>query len=242
VPRARFPLAALPIAAARASSAANRLTFALTAALVAASSTACIASRSGALVFPARYDLAPVAMSRIDSGVSGMHMAGALSWASVSPDPDNRIDAAFGYQLERYPVPDAVAAGDTMERDAGATLSDAGHPSTSSTTRDADPGTSLHGPFIEIGYRIAGNHHTRVWLSGRGELLAQDIGGQSRSGLGAVLRLSGELFATTRGPSAMGAISLGPFIEVGARQLPSGNSAAVALAGMSLRLPLVAVK
>ena len=220
----------------------------ITAALVvlATGPAGCIASRSGAAVFPARYDVAPVTMSRTDSGVAGFHMAGALSWASLSPNPANPIDLAVGYQLERYPRPDTLAepAG-SMPRDAAATLSEtdgtAGHGG-SSAGGDPGAGTSLHGPFLELGLRVAGNRHTRVWLSARGELLAQDVAGQTRSGLGAVLRLSGEIFATTKGSNAVGSIALGPFIELGARELPSGKTAAVALAGVSLRLPLVAVK
>ena len=214
--------------------------------VVAGGSAGCIASRNGAAVFPARYDVAPVAMSRTDSGVAGFHMAGALSWASVSPNPANPIDIAVGYQLERYPRPDTLAepAG-SMPRDAGATLSETeadGGTGHASVSAEGDDGTSLHGPFIELGLRVAGNRHTRVWLSARGELLAQDVAGQTRSGLGAVLRLSGEVFATTKGSNAVGSIALGPFIELGARELPSGKTAAVALAGVSLRLPLVAVK
>jgi hypothetical protein len=200
--------------------------------LLAIHATGCLASRQGGVVFPARYDFSSVTMGRTGSGTSGLHMAGALSWASLSPNPDNAVDVAVGYQLESYPVPERPEEPDLMAED--------GKMAAVAAAAD-DPRRALHGPTLELGYRLRGTGHSRVWLSARGELLMQDVGGRPRSGVGGMLRLSGELFDSSEGSNHIGSIAIGPYLEVGARELPSGKVAAVALAGMSVRLPLAGI-
>jgi hypothetical protein len=195
----------------------------------------CLADRNSAIVFPARYDVSPVTMATSRSAVTGLHLAGALSWASVSPHPRNRIDVAVGYQVESYPAP-AQAGATTQALSEG----DTGTGDVATGDPDRIAGPFLHGPFVELGYRLAGNDHARLWLAGRGELLGEQVGGSERAGMGGMLRLGSELFTTARDPMAVGSLALGPYIELGARELPTGVHALVATAGLSLRLPFAA--
>ena len=201
----------------------------------------CLADSSGAMVFPARYDVAPVGMSQGSHRLIGVHAAGALSWASVSPNPENPVDLSIGYQVESYRDPEAGRddGGAVLRDTAGATS--ATEPAPAPTGDGADDGLMLQGPFLEFGTRLAGTEHRRLWLSARGELLFQRAGGETLAGVGGVVRASAELFAAGKGQGFIGAAAVGPFIELGARRLPAGPLALLAIAGLSVRLPLIAV-
>lgn len=162
------------------------------------------------------------------NATSGTHMAGALSWASISPKANNVLDVAVGYQIESYARPET--------QDRPIARSTIGEP----TPVPEQDGTLLHGPTIELGYRLYGNRHHRVWIAGRGELLGQRVAGDTRSGMGGVVRLSGELFSASKSAHHVGVVAIGSFVELGVRELPTGKTAMVGLTGLSLRLPLAA--
>ena len=103
----------------------------------------------------------------------------------------------------------------------------------------AQPVTVTNGWYVEASGLLGGGEHWRTWLTSRGEMFHAG----DRNEYGAVLRVSGELWAGAAaggGHAAIcGVLSLGAWAEVGERGEPDGARARVAATGLSLRVPMI---
>lgn len=185
-------------------------------------SSGCIASRGGAFVAPAQYDVSPVVMAQPQQSSTGMQVKGGLSWASISSSPRTNVDVRVGYLGEAHRR--VVRA-----RSSGPTPLSYEPPASPSPNR-----FWIHGPFFELSSRISGSRHRRAWLGARAEMLLGD-----ELGAGAAVRSAVELFHASKGSNHHGALGLGLFFEVGARHLPGGRGAVFTAAGFTTRLPAV---
>lgn len=145
-------------------------------------------------------------------------MATRLSWASVRQSPKTNFDVGLGYQLDNFE---------------GATTSHA---------RRAMPGLSriLHGPTLDASYRVHGSKQWRHWLGGRVEIPLRRVAGRTHGGVGGSVRMTSELFRTTRTSHSIGSMGIGTYVEAGARRIPGGTQVLTIGGGLNVRLPLAA--
>jgi hypothetical protein len=112
-------------------------------------------------------------------------------------------------------------------------------------SRPLDPTLELNGAYVEMARRAGGDDWRRAWLGARAELLFADVAGRHRAGVGFTGRAAWELFAPIkaggRGGGIIGTFALGVYLELGGRRLPDGTSAVQSTAGLSMRLPLIAI-
>jgi len=194
-------------------------------------STATSAGADGAFVPPSRIDVSPVTMISGSQPTVGFHLTTGLHWASVSPNPKTWLDVGVGYIHEslalnhcRVPRPPCGVPG---------------------AARPTDDPLSVHGAYFELSKRMTGTRHHRTWLGARAELLFAEVDGQTRTGAGITGRAAWELFTTVKsgggGGVVIGALALGLFLELSYRRLPGGVRGVATTAGLSTRLPLIAV-
>jgi hypothetical protein len=188
------------------------------------------ARANAAFVPPLRLDVSPVTMVSGGQPSAGFHLTSGLHWASVSPNPKTWLDVGIGYLHEQLPRDDCPAPSTPC-----------GAPAV--TRPEPDP-LLVHGAYLEFAKRMSGTRHERSWLGARAELLFARIDGSTRTGAGLTARAAWELFTTVKagggGGGVIGALSLGVFLEVGYRRLPSGERGVATMAGLSTRLPLLA--
>jgi len=189
------------------------------------------ARAGGAFVPPSRVDVSPVTMTSGGQPSVGFHLTAGLHWASVSPNPKTWLDVGIGYIHESLPRegchirPTPCAPPVVMHT-------------------EPDP-MQIHGVYFELAKRMTGTRHERSWLGARAEVLFADIGGETRTGAGITARAAWELLATIKGGgnngAAIGAFAIGAFVELGYRRLPGGERGVATMAGLSTRLPFIAV-
>jgi hypothetical protein len=184
----------------------------------------------GFFVPPVRVDASAATMSRSDGAMVGVHVLTGLHWASLWPGKRTPVDVGIGYIYEAY---DLGPAAEPMVLAAGG------------VSRPADPTLELHGGYIELARRAGGNDWKRTWIGARAEVLAGEVNGHTRAGVGFTGRGAWELYAPVKAGGRNGVIvgtfALGVYLEVGGRLLPDGKSAVMSTAGLSMRLPLIAV-
>ncbi len=145
------------------------------------------------------------------SGENDLRFAAGVHLASILRPEDTRIDAGIGYVYTN------IGLGDR----------------------------TLHGMYGEVGPILWRGEWARILLSARGEALLAD---QGHGGTGYAIfgRLGAEMFTYTPaswssnhdgGGVITGVPGLGAFAEIGNQKLPGGEHAAVASAGLWLRLP-----
>jgi hypothetical protein len=176
-----------------------------------------------AFVPPSRIDVAPV----IDRGGRdvALHLAAAVSWASLRAAPETTQEIGLGYVHQ---------GGAGRQAPATEGLAPLGPP--------ASIRPALHGAFVEVGRRIHRRGAYRTWATSRLEFLTASVDGHRRHGLGAVTHLHWEMFSPVRSRGALGTVGLGVFAEAGARRVAGQPGALFGLAGLSLRLPLMAAQ
>jgi hypothetical protein len=185
----------------------------------------------GGFLPPTRVDVSPSSSLTSDGAHAGFHLLAGLHWASVSPNWKTDVDVGVGYVYDQFaPV-------------GGAGRSIAFGAPTRPSVEAADR-VGVHGTYLELARRPFGTRHKRHWLALRAEMLFGSVDGRTRMGVGVTGRAAWELFATVkaggRGGGIIGAVAIGTYIEVGARQLPDGRAALLSTAGLSLRIPLIA--
>jgi hypothetical protein len=198
----------------------------------------------GFIVPPIRSDIAPSAVVANGDSTVAMHWLIGLHWASVTPNPRTRFDVGIGYTQQRFPRADHAVSGpsqgrgDALARSGDAEASDAVEPAN-------EAGPVIHGAYLELSTRIAGDDHQRSWLGVRGALLYGDVGDSQRRGWSLTGRVAWEVFGNVKeggsGGAAVGTAALGVFVETGVRELPGGQVAMHSTAGLSGRLPLIVV-
>lgn len=183
-----------------------------------------------------RTDVAPVTTisSASPGGVeTGLQVAAGAHWASIADDPGSAYDFGAGYMMQRFAAPDLGSAGDLEP-----------------AAMRSGEARVFHAGYLSFDQRIAGAPHWRAWAGARGEMWFASAGRGVDLGAGAVARFGVELFATgsSSGPVedrcfvgtgySHGATAIGAFVDGGVRRLPGSNElAAVAAAGLSVRLP-----
>lgn len=188
----------------------------------------CVAASGGAIAFPARYEVAPVSSSSRAATSRGVHYAAGLSWASWRPETKNSVDGVLGYAVDDFASP-AAASGPV--------------PASSSATNTEPTGDYLvHGPFLELAGRIAGNSWQRLWLGGRTQILFDNRPEREGASVGLGARLGWELFhglrESTRNAGVEGVLAIGLFAEAGLRTGgPIEETELCTLGGVSVRLP-----
>lgn len=179
---------------------------------------------SGFAIPPAKVDYGFLTFST-DQGVhtGGQWMIG-LNLATIYPKRI-KFDIGVGYVGARfdnpYPSPPIVKNRVTVLPD--------------------DAMMTLHGGYLELSHRLAGQRHWRTWLSGRGEL--SSVGGASS--LGAAARISAEVWQGVMAGGnkglLVGVLALGLWAEASARELGDRAVVGAASAGFSVRIPFLAV-
>lgn len=187
----------------------------------------CLASRTGALVFPTQSEVGVVTMRDGQHAETGVRYKTALSWASVSPDAKTPVDIGIGYQVDQFASAPRSTPDDMH--------------SASKSSSNASEATVFHGPVLEFSKHMGGTKHRRQWLGARVEMPMRQVHSQTYYGFGASLRASMELFLTADRDGVIGALGIGSYVESGIRQLPGGDNAFVMSTGLSLRLPLAVV-
>jgi hypothetical protein len=173
----------------------------------------CIGGRGGGVVFPARYDVGPVATS----GGAGVHIGAGLSWASVTPDPRAPVDVTLGWVVEQNADPPPG-----VQPMHGAVR-------------------VVHGPYLSVEKRLFGTRHQRTFAGLTGALLYRDQGDDSAVDGALSMRAGWEVFHAGMGRGYMGAVAAGFYVEMGVRQLPRDQAELVMTGGVTFRLPLMAV-
>jgi hypothetical protein len=185
---------------------------------------------SGFFVPPMRLDASAATMARHDGALVGVHLLAGLHWASLWPGRRTPVDVGIGYLYEAYAggpqsQPEMLAAGGQV--------------------RPADPAIELHGAYFEMARRAGGDDWRRTWLGARAELLFSEVNGRTLAGVGFTGRAAWELFAPVKSGGhdgcIVGTFALGVYLELGGRRLPDGTGAVQSTAGLSMRLPLIAI-
>lgn len=106
-----------------------------------------------------------------------------------------------------------------------------------------DPSLNLIGPYVSLGYRLAGTKNTRSWLVARWEHLSGTTPTQSFHATGLALRLGGEIFSAhlwkDHRSAIAGAVGIGAYVEVTRRTVPTELDPTAVSAGLSMRIPLI---
>ncbi len=117
------------------------------------------------------------------------------------------------------------------------------------TTMRVDEHLRLSGGYFTVGYAVVQHRHWRTWLAARGELLKARMPDREFSTRGGAVRLATELFASVHGMGGhggaggiiAGTFAIGFYIEAARRELPQELGATEVTAGLTFRLPLIAV-
>jgi hypothetical protein len=178
----------------------------------------------GFFVPPVKVDYGALAFSTEQGTHAGSQWLVGLNLATIYPKRI-RFDIGVGYVGARFDNPFPATAM-TPNR---------------VTIVDGDPTLSLHGGYLELSHRLFGDGPWRTWLSGRGELASVS----GAASLGAAARISTELWTGVkeagRNGGIIGVFALGVWAEASARELGDRAVVGAASAGMSVRIPLMAV-
>ena len=166
---------------------------------------------------------------------AGLQVATGAHWASLDDRAHHGFDVGAGYIYQRLPSEAsavlASSAGDEMEA-------------------ESDSALDLHAGYLAFDHNIYARRNWRTWAGARGELWFHPSGDKLP---GASVRLGVELYAgaSEAGPVsdrcaagvgiAHGTTAVGLFIDAGARRMPGGETATTASAGISVRLPSLAI-
>ena len=178
----------------------------------------------GIFVPPVKFDYGAVTFATPNGTHVGAQWLVGLNLATIYPKRI-RFDIGIGYVGARFddPFPDPPVTPNKV------------------TIIDGDRTMSMHGGYLELSHRLFGEGHWRTWLSGRGELAS--VGGAAS--LGAAARISTELWTGVkengRSGGVIGVFALGVWAEASARELGDRAIVGGASAGMSVRIPLIAV-
>jgi len=169
-------------------------------------------------MLPLKIDIGAVGVNTTRGYAPGVGAAIGVHWASLSPTPTD-TDVGIGVF--------------------GALLSTPTDPS----MMDSSSGVAYGGAYLEVGHTLVRNDFARVWAAGRGEYLGSDAFGESHKGLGAMGRLSAELYTGGVGLEPrgvfLGTYAIGFYVEAGVRDMVDGVSAFQVGGGLTFRTPLV---
>ena len=169
-------------------------------------------------MLPLKIDLGWVGVNTTRGYAPGIGGAIGVHWASLSPKPTD-TDVGIGVF--------------------GALLSTPVDPS----MMDQSSGVAYGGAYLELAHTLVQNDFARVWAAGRGEYLASSAFGESHKGLGAMGRLSAELYVGGVGLEPrgvfLGTYAIGVYVEAGARDMVDNVGMFQAGAGLTFRTPLV---
>ncbi|MEO8845781.1 MAG: hypothetical protein ABI591_28360 [Kofleriaceae bacterium] len=169
-------------------------------------------------MLPLKIDLGAVGVNTTRGYAPGIGAAVGVHWASLSPTPTD-TDVGIGVF--------------------GALLSTPSDPSMMNTSS----GVAYGGAYLEVGHTLVRNDLARVWAAGRGEYLGSDAFGVGHKGLGAMGRISAELYTSGVGIEPrgvfLGTYAIGVYVEAGARDMVDGVSAFQIGGGLTFRTPLV---
>lgn len=180
-----------------------------------------------------RTDVSPVTTSSNGGRHVGVQVVTGAHWASLDTR-DHAFDVGGGYIYQHLPSEASAVIDSSMDQG----------------DRRSDPGLDLHGGYLSFDSNIHRERTWRTWAGARGELWVHP-GGEYQPG-GSV-RLGVELFggASDAGPVSgrcaagvalvHGTSALGLFLDAGARRMPGGETATSASAGITVRLPSLAV-
>jgi hypothetical protein len=192
---------------------------------------------------PSRTDIGTTVIAGDGEMESGIRFSTGAHLASGTTRVDFPVDIGAGYVYERLARPPASAVRD------GA----ASHVSSAPMT-DLDDARDLHGGYLDAAYTFSRGAGHRSWIGARGELLFRAAPDVDTRVAGVYARAAWELYKpgeggfggfTSRGVGggvgvSHGTAGLGLFLEAGARRGEGDESAFVATAGLSVRLPFLA--
>jgi hypothetical protein len=169
-------------------------------------------------MLPLKIDIGAVGLNTTRGYAPGVGAAIGVHWASLSPTPTD-TDVGIGVF--------------------GALLSTPSDPQ----MMDTSSGVAYGGAYLEVGHTLVRNDFARVWAAGRGEYLGSSAFGESHKGLGAMGRLSAELYVGGIGLEPrgvfLGTYAIGVYVEAGARDMVNDVGTFQAGAGLTFRTPLV---
>lgn len=169
-------------------------------------------------MLPLKIDIGAVGVNTTRGYAPGVGAAIGVHWASLSPTPTD-TDVGIGVF--------------------GALLSTPTDPS----MMDSSSGVAYGGAYLEVAHTLVRSDFARVWAGGRGEYLGSSAFGESHKGLGAMGRLSAELYVGGVGLEPrgvfLGTYAIGVYVEAGARDMVDDVGVFQAGAGLTFRTPLV---
>ena len=178
--------------------------------------TAAHAGHGAILIPPVEIDIG------VGAPVGGEHLApstevlAGIHWASLAWRP-TRLDVGIGYVGSFRALDNPYKLEDDELR--------------------------LHGGYFQLGTTIASGSHWRTWFAARGELLRAYDGDRELSALGTAVRISTELFGSTKGggrnAAIVGTVALGIYVEAIYRDLPSELGTTSFASGITCRLPFI---
>jgi hypothetical protein len=167
--------------------------------------------------------------------VSGFRVSTGAHLASGFKRRDIPFDVGAGYVFERI---DADVAPEELAMSANGGETPTDH-------------VDAHGAYVEAAHVLSRGSAHRSWLGARGEVLTRETADGRRVSAGAHARLAWELFGPSEGGGtfttrcgggagfAYGSAGIGLFVESGAQWIEEEETAFVATAGLTLRLPLI---
>lgn len=197
---------------------------------------------------PSRTDVGGTVIANGGRVASGLRVATGAHVASASLTHDTSFDVGAGYVYER--IGDELSAG-AAPQGPGLGLSSA--PGAGMIDPAAPhPFMEAHGGYFDVGHTLERGRSHRSWLGARGEVLARKTPDGTRAAAGAYGRAAWELYSPHEGVGASaegcavgagyarGTVGLGLYVEAGAQWSEDQETALVATAGLTVRLPLLA--
>lgn len=171
------------------------------------------------VMLPLTMDLGYVGTDTMMGYAQGIGGSLGIHWSSLSPKP---VDTDVGVGVFGSLLAAQEPAG----------------------TTGMDTGVAYGGAYLQVGHTLARNNFARTWLSARGEYLESTaFGGPNHVGVGASVRLTGELYASgvgiAPGQLFLGTYAVGLYAEAGVRDMVDGVSDFQVTAGMTIRTPTV---
>jgi hypothetical protein len=200
----------------------------------------------GGVLPPSRTDIGETVIADGGRVASGLRVTTGAHVASASLRRDTRFDIGAGYVYERV--------GAELPPASGAVQSAPGGAGAAGPTMDEglDGVAEAHGGYFDVSHTFARGRSHRSWLGARGEVLARETPDGTRPAAGVYARAAWELFTlgegvggsaegcTVSGGYARGTAGLGLYVESGAQWTADQETAFVATAGLTVRLPLLA--
>jgi hypothetical protein len=197
----------------------------------------CTGCPFAAAVPGSRTDVSPMTTQSNGARHAGVQFATGAHWASLGTN-DKSFDVGAGYIYQHLPSEASAVESSIEKRD------------DDDDAMEEDPGISLHGGYLSFDRNVHARRRWRTWAGVRGELWRHTTGDMLPGGS---VRLGVELYgsSSTAEPVASkcaagiglvhGTTALGVFFDAGARMMPGGEVATTASAGISVRLPNLAV-